>query len=331
MKLDSIFDKKEIWEEVDCPICGSSKKTIHYKDISSWEYKGIYRLSRCSKCGLVFQTPRVKSQDAGLYYQSVKYWGANLSNSSKKQTDIRNNFQRYKQVYKRYNKMEPGKVLDIGCGTGEFLYWFKKRDWQALGTDISSNPLTYAKKALGLEVIQGDLLEINLKGKSFDLISMMHVFEHLYSPVESLKKISKILKDSGELIITIPNHQSLGRILFGVNWLQYQPGRHLFYYTPQTIRKILSLCEFEVLEVEFWTKKDSLYSIFQSIRYAFSPKFRKLSAGGIASGDPRVKRKFSLIYEVFKGVASTLTWFIFAIEFLFGQSEVITVYARKKT
>jgi ubiquinone/menaquinone biosynthesis C-methylase UbiE len=332
MNLDNIFAKKEIWEEIECPICDVQEKPSHYRDISSWEYKGVYKLSRCTKCGLIFQTPRIKNQYACLYYQSEKYWGVTLPHFSRRQVETKNNFQRYKQVYKRYQERKPGRMLDVGCGTGEFLDWFKCKGWETVGTDISLKPLVYAKKTLGLEVIHGDLLEIDQRKKTFDLVSTMHVFEHLYEPRKSLKKISTILKDSGELIITIPNHESLGRILFGASWFQYQPGRHIFYYTPDTIKRMLSLCGFEVVDVDYWTKKDSLYSIYQSIRYTFSPKFRKSSEGGIASGDPklaRVKREFSLTYEVSKGVASIITALIFVTEYFFGLSEVITVYAKK--
>lgn len=156
---------------------------------------------------------------------------------------------------------------------------------------------------------------------------MTHVLEHVYDPLKNLNEVNLLLKKDGNLLLIIPNINSLGYKLFKEKWFQFQPGRHLFYFSPTTITNLLEKAGFSVTDIVHNGWEDNYYSQFLSLRYKYSPKFDMKESSTYDSREPLARNP---IYELKKVTASIFAGFLTIMSLVFRQSDVITVYAKKK-
>ncbi len=129
-----------------------------------------------------------------------------------------------------------GRILDVGCGNGLFLSWMKELGWEVVGVEPDEKAVKVAREEYGLEVYQGTLESIKFPDNSFDVITMSHVIEHVPDPLTLLYECKRILKPGGKLIVITPNIKSLGCSIFGKDWLHWDPPRHLFLFSPRSLR-----------------------------------------------------------------------------------------------
>ena len=100
-----------------------------------------------------------------------------------------------------------GKMLDVGCGTGAVMESLKNRG-DISGVDMSDAALTYCRQK-GLKVEKGLANAMTYSESTFDIVFALDVLEHLDNPVGAVKEISRVLKDDGLFIATVPAHQWL--------------------------------------------------------------------------------------------------------------------------
>ncbi len=146
--------------------------------------------------------------------------------------------------FKRLVKKPQGHLLDIGCGGGELIEFMNNWGWYAEGIDPDIKAVQNAQSK-GLLVRQGSFMESNYRPNSFDAIVSSHVFEHLYEPVEFLKKCWGLLKPQGQLLIATPNASALQRKIFGKHWMALDPPRHLHIFNPQSMALCAKLAGIE--------------------------------------------------------------------------------------
>jgi 2-polyprenyl-3-methyl-5-hydroxy-6-metoxy-1,4-benzoquinol methylase len=155
----------------------------------------------------------------------------------------------YLMVYKR-RPLPPlrkkGRLLDIGCGNGHFLFIMKKTGWSTMGVEIDPESARIARDLYKLSIFNGHLEEAHYPDCSFDAITINHVIEHLHDPIGLLKECYRILTPGGIVCITTPNLQSLGHRTFKKNWFPLEPPRHLYLWTPQNLRRTLEMAGFKV-------------------------------------------------------------------------------------
>lgn len=148
------------------------------------------------------------------------------------------------------NKIEKvilcGRVLDIGCGTGEFLLEMKQHGWEVKGLEIDKKASEFAEKEYGLEVLNRDLNDLRPLENPFEVITMWHVLEHLHQPLNALKNIKDMLKDDGILVIAAPNIASFDAKFYRNNWIALDAPRHLQHFEPESLT---SLCQAAGLEI----------------------------------------------------------------------------------
>jgi 2-polyprenyl-3-methyl-5-hydroxy-6-metoxy-1,4-benzoquinol methylase len=132
------------------------------------------------------------------------------------------------------------RFLDIGCAAGFFLSATQKRGFKSYGIEISKEGSNFAKEKFGINILADDLLNLSREYEEyFDFISMFHVLEHLNDPNMYLKKIYRILKPGGHLIIEVPNIKSIDRF-FSINLIRtLQPPQHLYVFDYNNLSKIL--------------------------------------------------------------------------------------------
>lgn len=319
----------QFWEEVVCPICEKKDKLeIMYKDVETWEYPGEFQFLRCRRCNMIFQSPRVKFDKSLRYYKSKTYWGLDVTNQKSSWDWTKEREKHYGVMYRGILKRKKtGKILDVGCGLGLFLSKFSDLGWDVFGTEVSPDVAKFAKEKFGTKVFLGDLTKINFKQR-FDVIVFSSVFEHLYWPNQTLQKVKKLLKENGLLVITLPNIESLGHMLFQNDWHTLDPGRHIYQYSPGTISELLSKHGFGVEDINHNYFTHNYYGLFTSLRYKFSPKFKK-ARNKKDSNHTRLGTESSLKMEVGKILANIFAYFGALIEGIINKGESMTVYAKK--
>jgi SAM-dependent methyltransferase len=128
-----------------------------------------------------------------------------------------------------------GQLLDVGCGGGHFLARMKELGWQVRGVEPDAEAVSMARER-DLNVFHGMLADARFPANEFDAVTMNHVIEHVPDPIELLQECRRVLKTSGRLVIVTPNTASLGRSRFARAWRGWEPPRHLFLFTPKTLR-----------------------------------------------------------------------------------------------
>lgn len=155
-------------------------------------------------------------------------------------------------VLVRENIKKGAVVLDIGCATGTFLHYCDEFGLKTYGTDISQEWLDVASKVTKAKLKKHNLDE-GLKvydDKSFDLITMFDVIEHMQSPLSLLEECFRVLKKNGKIVITTPNIDSAGRILIGKKWHGYSDLTHKYLFTRESLAFTAEKAGFKILRME---------------------------------------------------------------------------------
>jgi 2-polyprenyl-3-methyl-5-hydroxy-6-metoxy-1,4-benzoquinol methylase len=138
-----------------------------------------------------------------------------------------------------------GRLLDFGCGGGQFISRFAKSGWEVCGVEPDTVAAAALRSRSGHD-IRSDLSNIDDWKGSFDIVSLNHVIEHVPDPVETLRRLATCLKAGGKFIITTPNAGSLGRKLFGKYWRGLEPPRHFNVFTRKSFRMTLEAAGLKV-------------------------------------------------------------------------------------
>ena len=173
-----------------------------------------YTLQKCQSCGLLF-TDQDSIVMSGMY--SKDYFDGvhgNFFADCKKGYELKieksKKLQNFLFVLKKIKEVKPvGKFLDIGCATGVFLDMARKEGYSVFGVDVSEFACEYAQGNFGVDVLQGKLEDLKLEEKSFDVITMWDVLEHVPDPHRFLQEVYRILKEDGILFILTVNDSSL--------------------------------------------------------------------------------------------------------------------------
>lgn len=141
----------------------------------------------------------------------------------------------------------PRRMLDVGCGTGDFLLEARARGWDVAGVEVSPDAAAVARRH-DLVVSGGTLREAALPEASFDCVVLLDVIEHLPDPVAELREIRRVLRPGGVVVVETPNWCSLYRRILRHRWAALQPRIHLLYFEARTLRRVLVEAGFEPLE-----------------------------------------------------------------------------------
>jgi len=144
----------------------------------------------------------------------------------------------------------PGRILDIGCGTGLFLAVARRRGWEPYGVDDCSEATAHARDHFGLDVWDGEFSEFVSNGKTFDAITLWDTIEHARTPVDLLKTSRAVLAPGGVIGISTPNQRSVLDVVAGAMYRlsgsrivapleKFYIEQHFLYFTPKTLRDSL--------------------------------------------------------------------------------------------
>jgi SAM-dependent methyltransferase len=137
--------------------------------------------------------------------------------------------------------MQPGTLLDIGCGPGYLVKAAQTMGWRAAGCDISEGCCEFGREVLGVPLFAGTFQDLPSRSgiDHPDVITAFHVLEHLHEPLDFVKFADRTLKPGGLLVIEIPNLFSFESLLAGESWHGLALPAHVGFYTPESLRHLV--------------------------------------------------------------------------------------------
>ncbi len=217
---------------------------------------GTFELRKCIACSVIFTYPQLNSEKMAAYYTTSYYMGLLERNRVASLGEL--SFRR-RRILRRGAKRKydlivdhggHGRLLDIGCSTGEFLAGMHLLGWNDLyGVELSSVASENVERSLGIKVWNAEFPDItSMAGEKFDVINLSHSFEHFSDPVCALGSLSDLLAPRGLCLITIPNPDSLDAAWFGAAWVGYEVPRHYFSFPPHVFRSLVESRGFQVVD-----------------------------------------------------------------------------------
>lgn len=211
--------------------------------------KNGYSIYRCGVCGLA-RTDLHQNYEKFLrdhyskeYFTGKQECGAYVDYKDDKPMIVCN-MRKFLREIKRHKP--GGKLLDVGCAMGFFVELALQEGFDAYGFDPSEYAVGNAGKLNGHKrITHGAIHTVNYLPKSFDIITLFDVFEHLVDPQRDLRTLFGLLKDDGILVIATGNTQSTMAKLFGRRWTFYIPPQHLFFFHHENLVTLLGKEQFE--------------------------------------------------------------------------------------
>jgi len=227
-----------------------------------------YTLLRCPACSLVWLSDPPQPEEMHLHYTDAydKLIATGGQSSPHRWRDRKATLTQYK---------ESGTLLDLGCSSGSFLQAMRGERWRLYGIEMSPEAARTAAERSGARIFTGTILAASFPAEHFDLITCFDVFEHLYEPRKIMTKVAHWLKPGGIFYVLVPNIGSAEARVFGSYWHGLEMPRHLFHYTPESLRRLAASCGLATVSLE--THRNP--AVGTSLRYVWDDLFR---AVGIA-------------------------------------------------
>jgi len=222
-------------EYIHCPLCSADNSQLVFKrkDLRYRISDEEFCVVQCRDCGMAYVNPRPTEAEIHTYYPEELYEPDTDPEQllHKKHGDL-------VMQYQYVSDMPPGRLLEIGCAKGEFMEFMRQKGWDVHGLDFSTKP----PNIFGLDVFYGSLESARYQSKSFDLVAMWAVLEHIYNPKEMLGEINRILKPGAKFITLVTNFNSLP-----AHFMRHDDvPRHTMLFTKRTMREMLRRTEFQL-------------------------------------------------------------------------------------
>ncbi len=317
-----------------CPVCRGATQSMLHGDIRDrlFDAPGKWRLLRCGDCGAAWLDPRPTPQTIGRAYQQYFTHAGETDAHMRRMTLQRRLFLRT-AAHAAHPRMrflvrllirsaaampaiggpirielrqvpwpKPGqRLLDFGCGNGEFLLFARAIGWQVTGIDTDAEAVVTARSR-GLPVQQGGVEALEKRLGSFDGITLSHVIEHVHDPIDLLRRCHDLLAPGGWLWLETPNLDSQGYVRYGEDWRGLEPPRHLVLFTRASLVQALRNTGFVDVEEMPWRPLcRRIWEASERLADAMGQELKRLVADAErrARVDPKVREFIS--WRVRKG------------------------------
>jgi SAM-dependent methyltransferase len=263
-------------EHVQCGLCGADDYDVLYspryelerdrnlatKFRASGDELLIYQLVRCRQCALQYVNPRPR---ADLVYSSYMH-GDDPMYVSQIRARERTFAASLDAIERRAGAR--GRLLDVGTAAGAFVAAARRRGWHAEGCEPNRWLATWGTRRYGVRIRTGDLLELDYRENSFDVITLWDVIEHTTSPRLVLERCRALMRPGGVLVVNYPDIGSWIARVLGRRW-PFLSSVHLSYFDRGTMREILARTGYHVdasrphiqrLELDYILFRGSVFS-----------------------------------------------------------------------
>ena len=161
-----------------CPVCGSAKVLFHVR----WREHYV----RCGACGLIFHNSPVSQEERRKFYEK-KYYGkleTVIGSVQQARSTVYDNLLDEAMLYR-----QTGRLLDVGCGHGDFLQLASEAGWEAWGIEPSQEACEAARRFSNIHTICGTVEETEFPAANFDVLTLWNVLDCFLDPMRVLKKL----------------------------------------------------------------------------------------------------------------------------------------------
>ncbi len=234
--------------EARCPVCGTPASHLRYSITR-------FRIYDCASCALVYLWPQIDDDEVRELFERLYTEGEgsvpelatyyDFTWSDAPSNPLVQLYERWLDALER--ERPPGRLLDIGCGTGLFLAVARRRGWQPYGVDDCTPAIAHARDHFGLDVWDGHFTDFAAReGLRFDAISMWDIIEHSRAPVALLAAARSVLAPGGVIGISTPNQRSILDLVAGLLYRasrgritrpleKFYVEQHFLYFAPDTL------------------------------------------------------------------------------------------------
>lgn len=250
----------------NCPVCESASISDYLQCKDHFLSGETFTLSKCQHCSFVFTNPRPKTQELPRYYKSDSY----ISHTNKSDSLI-NYIYKYVRRFTIAGKVklansitDTKRILDFGCGTGDFISACKENGWSIHGVEPDDKAREIAAKTTNSN-IASSLSEID-ESDNLGLITLWHVLEHIPDLNSTLETLIQKLSNDGKLLIAVPNQKSYDARYYNSFWAAYDVPRHLYHFNTETMDLLLNKHGLKIYR-KIPMKLDSFYVSLLSEKY----------------------------------------------------------------
>jgi SAM-dependent methyltransferase len=258
LQLGGRLPPDEPLAHIPCPLCESTAyRVVLYGRDRLFGRPGYYPVVQCTECGVKYVNPRPTVQALGRHYPD-DYFPSRLPGTLSPIVRLLSGvlFDMRWGGYVRLIESVIGrivadtKVVDVGCGLNHLLVRLERlRGCRGLGIDFKPEMVAYIREQQRMPVSLGTLEDAHLEDASVDLITMNEYFEHEPEPGRVLREARRISKTGAHLVIEVPYIGGLTARMFRSCWSQLDVPRHLVFYTPETLERILPHYGYRLIHV----------------------------------------------------------------------------------
>lgn len=264
---EPLFDPPQPPAKQSCIACGSVRAVEFLQAPDRFHGQTErYSLLRCSSCAFVWL------DDPPLAEQLARHYGPLYDSFIRKATEVAPESHWSSARKGLLEHKQGGALLDLGCGAGSFLNSIQGPEWQLFGVEFSSESAQRAEAITGAKVFVGELSDAHFPEATFDAITCFHVLEHTYCPQQIMNNVYRWLKPGGIFCVHVPNITAAEATLFGSYWYPLELPRHLFHFSPVSLRRMARLAGLRELQLR--TSKTSF--VEYSLRYLCDDLLRHL-------------------------------------------------------
>ncbi len=255
-----------------CPLCHADNITLfkkgtfdpdilqpdHFK-ITDSHYGTMWTFFCCRCCGFVFSNPYVPTEHILEFYSQLE----DREYSEEAEGRSRN----FNTILKRLKRFNPGNtLLDIGAASGIFLNLALREGYHIEGIEPSDFLVKEAEKQYGIHLFKGTPGEYRRRepGKTFSIITLLDIVEHLVEPDDFMVQLDGLLEDNGILVMVTPDVGSLAARLLGRRWWHYRIA-HINFFNRSALRYLLQKHGYEILLKKKYVWNFSLFYLVTRI------------------------------------------------------------------
>jgi SAM-dependent methyltransferase len=227
-------------EHVACEICAQDDTVLLYQADG-------YNVVRCRNCGLAYINPRPAAASREIQSQDNYYERTAFANEQEQVEDpLSWDRQRFRLLAAG---LPPGRLLDVGCGTGRFMQQAQRGGWKVAGIEFNPHGAELTRQNTQGEVFVGTVDDSPFSPHSFDAVSLLHVLEHLHRPRTTLRRVHGLLRSMGRVLLEMPDFGSPRARKERERWVHCKPLEHFYYYELRTLRRLLQQEGFRIIRV----------------------------------------------------------------------------------
>jgi SAM-dependent methyltransferase len=229
-----------------CPACAGRQSAPRFRARDPhYGNEGWWWERECSHCRSLFLDPMPAPSEIPGFYPEAEYYAYRPASSPSRLKQAFMKLLGFSTAPREPEFARAGRVLDFGCGAGDFLAQARARGWECCGIEMSQRAIE-AAHARGLEV-RRSIAEY--PDASFDYVRANHSLEHVLVPAAVLREMYRVLKPGGTLFVGVPTRDGLAARIFGRYWWYLGAPVHPVTFSTAAVTDLLRSIGFRPVRV----------------------------------------------------------------------------------